>query len=92
MKFDEPTKFRLLQTQAFTTWFSNQLVTVGKEVVTLGQYWLTHAERRQYAGIEFAPPGSMLRSDFYNLWQGFPVEPRRRQLLEVPGAPEGQRR
>ena len=49
---------------------------VGKKIVSLGDYWLSHAERRQYAGIEFAPPGSAARTGYYNLWQGFAVEPR----------------
>ena len=37
-----------------------RLVTVGKMAVPLGDYWLSHPERRQYAGIEFAPPGTPL--------------------------------
>ena len=41
MKFDEPTKFRLLQISAFKTWFANQLVRVGKDLVSLGDYWLS---------------------------------------------------
>jgi hypothetical protein len=71
MKFDEPTKFRLLQTSAFTTWFGNQFLN-GEP---LGAYWMTHAERRQYSGIEFAPPGSAPHPNFYNLWQGFTCKP-----------------
>ena len=76
MKFDDPTRFRLLQVSAFKTWFANQLITIGKKTVPLGDYWVTHAERRQYGGIEFAPPGSTFHPGFYNLWQGFAVEPR----------------
>ena len=69
-----------------------RLVMVGKEAVSLGDYWLGHPERRQYAGIEFAPPGSAARPGYYNLWQGFAVEPKAGRLLEVSGASEGQRR
>ena len=76
MKFDDATRFRLLQVGAFKQWFANQLVTVGKKTVSLGDYWLGHTERRQYAGIEFAPPGSAPAPGYYNLWQGFAVEPR----------------
>ena len=74
MKFKDATRFRLLQVGAFKQWFSNQLVTVGKDVISLGEYWLAHVERRQYAGIEFAPPGTAATSGHYNLWQGFWVE------------------
>ena len=76
MKFEDATKFRLLQVGAFKQWFANQLVTVGKEIVSLGDYWLGHPERRQYAGIEFAPPGIAATPGYYNLWQGFAVEPK----------------
>ena len=74
MKFKDSTRFGLLQVGAFKQWFSNQLVTVGKDVISLGEYWLGHVERRQYAGIEFAPPGTAATSGHYNLWQGFAVE------------------
>ena len=57
MKFDSATRFRLLQVGAFKQWFANQLVMVGKQVISLGDYWLGHPERRQFSGIEFAPPG-----------------------------------
>jgi hypothetical protein len=76
MKFDDPTRFRLLQVGAFQTWFTNQPVMTGKKAVPLGDYWLSHPQRRQYAGIEFVPPGSAFHPGFYNLWQGFAVVPR----------------
>ena len=65
-----------MQIGAFKTWFANQLVRVGKDVISLGDYWLGHPERRQYAGIEFAPPGTAVHPGYYNLWQGFAVEPQ----------------
>jgi hypothetical protein len=76
MKFEGKTKFRLLQISAFTQWFANQSVMIGRKSVSLGDYWLSHPQRRQYDGIEFAPPGSVIRPGHYNLWQGFAVEPR----------------
>ena len=77
MKFEgSATKFRLLQVSAFKTWFANQIVGSGKNVVTLGDYWLSHTGRRQYSGIEFAPPGTAAYPGHYNLWQGFAVERR----------------
>lgn len=40
----------------------------------LADAWLSHAARRQYAGLVFAP-GEALPADVLNLWQGFAVEP-----------------
>jgi hypothetical protein len=78
MKFEGASaiKFRLLQVDAFKLWFANQTVMAGKKAVSLGEYWLAHPQRRQYGGIEFAPPGSVVPPGYYNLWQGFAVEPR----------------
>jgi hypothetical protein len=76
MKFEDKTKFRLLQVSAFKQWFANQLVTVGRKSIPLGDHWLSHPQRRQYDGIEFAPPGTAVHAGHYNLWQGFAVEPR----------------
>jgi uncharacterized protein DUF5906 len=76
MKFEGKTKFRLLQVGAFQQWFANQSVMVGRKPITLGDYWLGHTQRRQYDGIEFAPPGSAVRPGHYNLFQGFAVEPK----------------
>lgn len=75
MKFEDNTRFRLLQVGAFKQWFANQLVMFGKKAVSVGDLWLGHTERRQYDGIEFAPPGSATRTGYYNLFQGFGVEP-----------------
>ena len=36
--------------------------------------WLTHAGRRQYEGVSYAP-GQALAPKLLNLWQGFPVKP-----------------
>jgi hypothetical protein len=76
MKFEDQTKFRLWQVGAFRQWHANRLVMFGKTTVSFGDYWLRHKERRQYDGIEFAPPGSAARTGYYNLFQGFAVEPR----------------
>ena len=74
MKFEGVTKFRLLQIGAFKQWFANKLTTIGKKVLSLGEYWLSHPQRRQYEGIEFEPSGG--RPGYYNLWQGFAVQPK----------------
>jgi hypothetical protein len=72
MKFESGTKFRLLQVGAFRQWFSNQLVAIGKKIITVGDYWLSNPNR--FEGIEFEPGGG--RAGYYNLWQGFAVKPK----------------
>ena len=74
MKNEGGTKFRLLQVSALKYWYGNRFVRVGKEIKTLGDVWLKSGRRRQYEGIEFAPTGG--RAGYFNLWQGFSVEPR----------------
>jgi hypothetical protein len=74
MKFEGGTKFRLLQVSALKYWYGNRYVLVGKEARQLSDVWLRSGRRRQYEGIEFAPGGG--RPGYYNLWQGFSVEPR----------------
>jgi hypothetical protein len=78
MKFEDDanTKFRLLHIGAFRQWFANETVQVGNDVIGLGDYWLSHPERRQYGSIEFSPPGFAIRAGSYNLWQGLAVEPK----------------
>ena len=77
MKFEKVrgrSTFRLLQVGAFRLWFANQQVTVGKKVMTIAEHWLNSGQRREYHGIEFNPAKG--RDGYYNLWQGFAVEPR----------------
>ena len=77
MKFEDATKFRLLQVDGgFRQWFANQFVTTCNDVRSIADYWLTHSQRRQYAGIEFAPPGTAATLGYYNLFQGFAVTPK----------------
>lgn len=43
----------------------------------LGKAWLDDDKRRRfYRGIELAPPGAVPNDGYYNLWQGFSVEPK----------------
>ena len=74
MKMESETKFRLLKVAAFKQWYANQRVVVGDNTVAVGDHWLRHPRRRQFEGIEFAPSGG--RPGYYNMWQGFTVEPR----------------
>lgn len=73
MKFEEG-PFRLITVAGFRQWFANQQITVGNRVTSIGDYWLTHPQRRQYEGIEFDPGSG--RPGYYNMFTGFGVEPR----------------
>ena len=90
MKFEDDTKFRLLQIGAFKQWFANQLITIGKKVLSVGEYWLSHPQRRQYEGIEFEPSGAPPR--LLQSLAGVRRPTQARRLLEVPGSLERQRR
>ena len=91
MKFEDDTKFRLLQVGAFKQWFANQSITIGKKVVSLGDYWLGHPERRQYAGHRVRAAGVRRSPRLLQSVAGVCRRAQGRRLLEVPGAPEGQR-
>jgi hypothetical protein len=74
MKTSTEEGIQLLSVAAFNTWHENQFVLHGTRRVSLGKYWLAHPNRRQYEGLVFAPDRDV--PGYYNLWQGFAVEPR----------------
>lgn len=47
---------------------------VGDIEMPAGEWWLRHPNRREYAGIVYAPGRTVAGS--YNLWQGFGVVPK----------------
>jgi hypothetical protein len=49
----------------------NKLIPVGKKYIPLGQWWLGHQDRRQYAGITFQPGGADVVDNRLNLWRGW---------------------
>jgi len=59
----------------FKSHYANRKVSVGKQLKTVGELWLSHPERRSYEGVTFNPNGAS--EGYYNLFQGFPVEPAR---------------
>jgi hypothetical protein len=69
-------EWALITVDAFRQWHANRFAPAGANAkpLPLATFWLTHAQRRQYDGIVFAPqrdtPGK------YNLWRGFAIEPR----------------
>jgi hypothetical protein len=67
------TEISYLAPDAFSQYYSNNQVPVGRGMVPAGRYWLTHESRRSYEGITFAPGRDLKRQ--YNLWRGFSIEP-----------------
>lgn len=59
--------------EGFRQYFANQSAVSGRNTVKLGDYWLSHPDRRTYRGLIFEPGDT--RVDYYNLWQGFSFEP-----------------
>lgn len=73
-------RVQMMSLDAFKAWFTNHRVRVEDKWKTYGDLWLADPRRRQYEGVEFAPgpelaPAQSLRPGWYNLWQGFDVEP-----------------
>jgi hypothetical protein len=71
--------FKLLSSATFHEWNVEHKITmqVGQKDVTLQEthVWMASPLRRKYQDIGFFPGYS--RPDFYNLWRGFAVEPRK---------------
>jgi hypothetical protein len=65
--------------ESFLLRYSNRHVPLdipgGRSVsAPIGQYWLSHRERRQYRGVTFSPAGPKILNECLNLWQGWGVE------------------
>jgi hypothetical protein len=69
--------FDLMDVKPFEVWMANQTVSIGGMKNPAADFWLTHPDRRQYQGIEFAPPGAVESEGYYNLWRGFAVTPKK---------------
>jgi hypothetical protein len=68
-------EINFLTVSAFEQWHANRHVRCNDKKVSLGKYWLTHPQRRQYEGITFSPAAGAPARHF-NLWRGFSVEPK----------------
>jgi hypothetical protein len=77
---DGPPDF--LHMSAFHGYYANQLVpvqtknkdgSVTERMVPASKLWMSARRRRTYDGVEFSPGSE--RPGYYNLWQGFSVEP-----------------
>src|SRR5262249_47759153 len=73
------TDFKLLSSTAFHEWNAEHQVlrVIGKNVVMVPEtkLWMRHPKRRKYQDIGFFPRRNV--PDYYNLWRGFAVEPRK---------------
>lgn len=72
----EPIRF--LAIDAFEKWFSNRIFRIGGRQWNAAQLWMRDPRRREYQGLIFDPslaPGGADEGGYYNLWQGFSVEP-----------------
>ena len=91
MKFEDNTRFRLLQVGAFRQWFANQLVMVGKDGrfawrPLAGPHGAAAVRRYRIRAAGVRRPHRLLQSV-----SGVCRRAQGRRLLEVSGAPEGQR-
>ena len=75
------TDFKLLSSAAFHEWNAEHKIKVGTDkngkpmTMPDTRFWMRHAKRRKYQDIGFFPGRDM--PDYYNLWRGFAVEPRK---------------
>lgn len=59
---------------AFKRLWSPYKIQIGKRNRTYAEVWLDWKDRRQYYGVCFSPKKEV-KHNYYNLWQGFTVEP-----------------
>jgi hypothetical protein len=64
--------------ESFLLRYSNRKVIVdslngGRELVGLGNWWLSHQDRTQHRGVIFLPAGPKVVEGCLNLWQGWGV-------------------
>jgi putative DNA primase/helicase len=76
-KYDPQLKrdiFSLESVPSFHTWYKPKKDPSGKQA--LSKLWIEHPCRREYRGITFDPSIKSHFGGYYNLFQGFPIEPR----------------
>lgn len=70
--------FRIITIDALERLLANRLYRQGERRVSAARLWMEHPDRRQYEGLIFdpsRPPGGADQGGYYNLWQGFSMEP-----------------
>jgi hypothetical protein len=87
--------------ESFLLRYSNQYVTVevpdGRggtrfERASLGHWWLSHRDRRQFRGVTFRPGSPKVVNECLNLWQGWGRRASARRLGIDPRAYRGSSR
>jgi hypothetical protein len=73
IRWSSPYDFSILYPQKVQAGVTDKGKTTYKR---LGDAWVEHPKRRFYNGVELAPDGKG-NPGYYNLWQGFSVEPRK---------------
>lgn len=71
-------RIRFLTPDAFEKLYANQLHRVGDRQDSAARLWMRNPGRRTFEGLTFDPsrsPGGSEPGGYYNLWQGFSVEP-----------------
>ncbi|MEM7425290.1 MAG: primase-helicase family protein [Pseudomonadota bacterium] len=70
-------RVQFLGIDAFRHLMGKHQFLVGDKWKSLADIWLTHPDRRDYQGIRFVPrpEEGEVSDDWFNLWQGFEVEP-----------------
>jgi Family of unknown function (DUF5906) len=59
----------------FKNYYANKRVKIHKKLISYGELWFRHPERRQYDGIVFSP--QKVYDNHYNLWIGYGCEPKK---------------
>jgi hypothetical protein len=68
-------EIEMISPSAFKTYYCNKMVSVDDKTISIANHWITHRDRRSYEGLVFMPGATP--QNYYNLWRGFAVEPRR---------------
>ncbi len=61
----------------FRNFHLNQTIKQHNKIDSVGNWWLRHHGRRQYAGITFQPNGGAVINDRLNLWRGWGISPEK---------------
>jgi len=74
LRFSKPSVMELLYPQLVQ---SGQKLNGDPIFKPLGTVWLKHPKRRAYNGIELCPNNKTLNQNYYNMWRGWSVEPKK---------------
>jgi hypothetical protein len=61
----------------FSNFYLNRYINRAGGPISIGRWWLTHPDRRQYRGVVFIPGAEPIVDGRINLWRGFGIEAKR---------------